>query len=273
MNGFISTVLNLTLSWIRALISNLWGLMTSGSGGHFYRFLADYWLYIALFVCLACTLVDLLVYFFRWRPDYVWRSRMHRTREKRPQPPKPEKTPVVYDEAPPQPVPMPAYAAPLEEVDMLWDADVPMQADWEAPPDAQPLPQPDPVVSYQDVQAGFAPPVPPEKLYVPSASYRAPLHPGLNQDAFRQSFGLQTDEESRQERTVLHAPAFRPFTVREEEPVKTASALSRFAKRARTFVGVDEVEDLSIHDLQSTVDVSQAFHAPVYPQPMDHKEG
>ena len=124
-----------------------------------------------------------------------------------------------------------------------------------------------------------APPVPPEQLYAPSDSYQAPVHPGLNEDAFRQSFGLQTDEEAMQERAVpvVRAPAFRPFTVVEEaeESPKVSNPFARFARRARDLVGMqDEENGPSIRDLQSTVDVSQAFHAPVYPQPLNHdREG
>ena len=132
--------------------------------------------------------------------------------------------------------------------------------------------QPEPASLYHDIQAGYAPAVPPQQLYVPSASYQMPVHPGLDEQAFRQSFGLQTDEEAMQDHAVpvMYAPAFRPFTVKDEvEEAPAPSRLSRLARRARTFVGAEDEDRPTIRDLQSTVDVSQAFHAPVYPQPLD----
>lgn len=300
MNGFVHSILSFMLSWIRALIANLWALLSSEDGGAFFRFLSQNWLFIVLFLCAAGVAVDLLVYFFRWRPDYVWRTRMRRLRRKKEPHPEPVSIPQepVYE----APAPEPAYAPtavyhplsrpytemqemnePLfDDGELLWEeAAAPVESDWaelEAPQFGSP--RPEPAAYYHDIQAGYAPPVPPEQLYTPSPSYQAPVHPGLNEDAFRQSFGLQTDEEARQERAVpvyvKHAPAFRPFTVVDEDAAsqKPDNPFARFAKRARSFVGMENEENApTIYDLQSTVDVSQAFHEPVYPQPNHHREG
>lgn len=302
MNGFVHTILSFMLSWIRALISNIWSVITSEDGGALYQFLQSQWLHIVLALFLLGVIVDLIVYFFRWRPDYIWRSRMHRPRRQKAEKKKKQKAAPMPESAPaPAPVyaasyaPSASYAAPtrvyapvqelnepvFDEEAALWEEAVqPVQTDWSA----QELPEfgaprPEPIAYYHDIQAGYAPPVPPEQLYAPSASYQSPVHPGLNEDAFRQSFGLQTDEEALQERAVpvVRAPAFRPFTVVEEnEPdARAANPFARFARRARTLVGMeDEGKGPSIHDLQSTVDVSQAFHAPVYPQSSNqHREG
>ena len=295
MNGFAHTILTLMLSWIRALISNLWSLLSSEDGGMLYRFLAGNWLRIVIVLCLGGVVVDLIVYFFRWRPDYVWRSRWRRLRHKQ------SGDEAFYEEE--APAPKPAYA-PLyqpvqtyspaaqqpaaaeqaledpvfDEEDAVWEeAAAPLETHW-MPQNASDFgaPRPEPVVPWRHVEAGYAPPMPPEQLYAPSASYQSPVHPGLDEDAFRQSFGLQTDEEAVQERVVVHAPAFRPFTVvDEEQQPQKPNPFARFARRARELVGVeDEDHRPSIHDLQSTVDVSQAFHAPVYPQPLNHhREG
>lgn len=299
MNGFSHTILSIVLSWIRTLIANLWEMATSENGGAMYRFLSQNWLKIVAAVCIAGMAVDLIVYFFRWRPDYIWRSRMHRRRRAAEETPEPE--PQMHHETQVyRPVSADAYAplhqrgmvyaptvdatqtyAPLQEMEPLfdeaapeWDAPAPVQTEWQP----QELPvygaaRPEPATLYHDIQAGYAPAVPPEQLYVPSASYQSPVHPGLDEHAFRQSFGLQTDEEAMQDHAVpvVRAPAFRPFTVKDEpeEEARTPSRLSRLARRARTFVGVEDEAQLTIHDLQSTVDVSQAFHAPVYPQPLD----
>ena len=308
MNGFIHAILSLTLSWIRALINNLWALITSEDGGVIYQFLSQQWLRIVLALCAVGMLADLIIYFFRWRPDYIWRSRLYRARRRkqRTEPeveeeriapafaqsePEPAAPTMAY--APMQPTSVYAPAAqptrfysPVQELDepvfddeeATWEESAqPLTADWE--PEQMPqfgAARPEPTTYYHDVQAGFARPVAPEQLYTPSASYQPPVHPGLDENAVRQSFGLYEDSEVLpQGIPVMRAPAFKPFTVVEETPVKQENPFARFAKRARTLVGMeDEDNALTIHDLQSTVDVSQAFHAPVYPQPLNrHKEG
>lgn len=301
MNGFVHSILSFMLSWIRALITNLWALLSSEDGGAFFRFLSQSWLAVVLFLCAAGVAVDLIIYFFRWRPDLVWRTRLRHLRRKKEARPEPLFTPQepAY-EIPASSEPLDAPTAvyhplsrpytemqemndPLfDDEELLWEnSDAPVEEDW-AELDAPQFgaPKPEPASYYHDIQAGFAPPVPPQQLYTPSASYQSPVHPGLNEDAFRQSFGLQTDEEAMQERSahayVKHAPAFRPFTVVDENAAaaRTENPFARFAKRARTLVGMeDEDHAPTIYDLQSTVDVSQAFHEPVYPQPNHHREG
>lgn len=290
MNGFANTILSFMLNWIRALISQIWRLFSGESGGLLFRFLTDHWLTIVAVLCIGGIVMDLIVYFFRWRPDYLWRGRFRRAERR--EPPE-EETPVLEEEAPepaapvysPEPVPQPTRVwAPIaepepEEANILWDAEEPLDLDWDA--SAAPefgAAKPEPIHSYHDIEAGYAPPVPPEQLYQPSASYRPPVHPGLDEEAVRQTFALQNEADYPPEQTplVVHAPAFRPFTVTREEdaPLKPTGALSRFAKRARDLVNIgDEEHQPTFRDLQSTVDVSQAFHAPVYPQPTNRKEG
>lgn len=65
------------------------------------------------------------------------------------------------------------------------------------------------------------------------------------------------------------SPYFRPFSDRGEadfSPPKTRG-LGTVAKRARNLLNADEaMENLSYRDFQPTVDVSKAFHSPVYPE-------
>ena len=114
--------------------------------------------------------------------------------------------------------------------------------------------------------------MPPEQLYAPAVSYQpeaenTSVHPGLDEEAVRQSMGLN------QNPSHIHAPAFRPFTVaRETELPVQQTAFQRFAQRARDFMVMDDGERKIIRDLQSNVDVSKAFHEPVYPQPYDRSK-
>ena len=83
MNGFTNTILSLILGWLRVFISNLWKLLTSPDGGTMYDFLSAHWKAIALILCVGGFVVDRVVYFLRWRPDYVWASRRAQKRKKR----------------------------------------------------------------------------------------------------------------------------------------------------------------------------------------------
>lgn len=300
MNGFTNSILSLLLDWIRALIASLWRLFSSEDGGTLYRFFSENWLVMLAVLCVGGMAIDLIVYLFRWRPYYVWFSRRRRSQRmddgEYPEelPPKdlyPEPSGMTEPYAPTAfatRVYAPVQEDAVQEDSVLWDADEPLDLELEAAEDGAAFgaPRPEPRYSYQHIQAGYAPAVAPEQLYAPSASYQPPMpepasmqvHPGLNDDIMRQSFGLFDEElpPRRPESIVMRAPAFRPFTAVEENDatMKTPGALSRLARRARNFVSMEDDENgPTFRDLQSTVDVSKAFHAPVYPQPMNHEEG
>ena len=286
MNGFVNTLLSVGLSWIRALISQIWSMLTSEDGGAFYRFFSEHWLGMVICLCVVCVLVDAVVYFFRWRPDYVWASRWRRLRRRQ------ETGPQERFDEEPAPPPAAAYAPvyqptqhwqPVQEeepvFDDAWGDEEPLELEWQI--DEQPAfgaPRQESAAYFRDVQAGFAPAVPPEKLYTPSVSYQPPaenentaVHPGLDEGIFRQNVGLE-EPEAPAAVPVMHAPAFRPFTaVSEPEPEKPQGAFQRLAQKARGFMALDE-EQKTIRDLQSSVDVSKAFHEPVYPQSFKHDE-
>ena len=302
MNGFVKSALVVLLDWIRRLITNAWKLLRSDDGSVFMRFLGRHWLGIVIAVCAVCIVVDGIVFFFRWRPDLVWatqlrRLRLKRTRRER----KPVEKPVKVKQPKPKPVPEPepypsfaplqqAYAnAPAVPAAQLWQqAQAQPQPVWDdnalwedddvwqdQPTVSYTRPQTPPASYYRDVQAGFAPALPPEQLYTPSATYQQPepepVHPGLDEEAFLQNIGLQPAPAP--QTPVAAPPVFRPFTVTQEPKPEAApqGALQRLAQKARGFIALDE-EQRSIRDLQSNVDVSKAFHEPVYPQTFDQTE-
>lgn len=282
MNGFFSSVLSFLLGWVRAAAGWLWRLLGSESAGAAGRFLAGHWVQLALLLCAAGVAADLLVYFFRWRPDYVWATRLRRlrrrvTRREHAGPAAQEEAALFPQEgaqavSPVAEAGVSPYARPAQSPDdpPVWDEPAP-QADWSAQPGEYGAPRPEPVTYYHDVQAGFAPPVSPDQLYAPSPSLQAPLHPGLDERDFRR-FGLQSG--AKRDSAVVYAPAFRPFTAASEDsPAPAPGPLSRLAKRARSLVSAQDEDAPTVRDLQPTVDVTRAFHEPVYPQPMDHKEG
>lgn len=341
MSGFANAILTLLLSWMRVLVNDLWTLFSSEDGSALYRFLAANWKVVVAVLCVGGFVVDRIIYLIRWRPYYVWSTklgRLRRTRREGPEIPQapfeqslvgeetaPEDetmfyppagtqvfAPVATDFAPPSapaaqetlryapleqgPVFVPE-APPMEDLDPVFDdtEDVWAQGDalvrplWDNPAEGMDAsfgaPKPEPIQAIRDMQAGFARPLPPEELYAPppvpppAEPADAPVHPGLDADAFER-FGLTQPPESLEDaapraRAVMHAPAFHPFTMRQDAaPVQSGGALRRLAKRARDLMGVeDEQHRPTIHDLQSTVDVTQAFHEPVYPKRNDRQGG
>lgn len=376
MNGFANAILTLLLSWMRVLVNDLWRLLSSEDAGIFYRFLAANWKMIVLILCAGGFVIDRIVYLIRWRPYYVWSSKLGRLRRGRverhggadaPQTeaarPAQDASAVSAGEEPPYPDdPAPyvpdlytqAYAPVVDEThayaparDLGFGAQdpamnqatvqyapldqgpfyAPYAQSYQPPQDLDPVfdepedrweegdalvrplwdnpaagmdssfgaPRPEPIQSIRDMQAGFAPPRPPEELYAPPpappvpppAVEAGPVHPGLDADEFRERLGLtqppslsSPEEEdvpqAQEARPVMQPPVFRPFTMRAGAQASTSGggALRRLAKKARDLVGVDDEEHgPTIHDLQSTVDVTQAFHEPVYPQPRDQQGG
>ncbi|MCE5342027.1 MAG: hypothetical protein LLF96_00345 [Eubacteriales bacterium] len=123
----------------------------------------------------------------------------------------------------------------------------------------------------RDVASGFAPPMDPEQLYAPHAA----VHPGLDTETLQQNIGLTpqgTLADTRSDRATY--PNFAPFST--AQPTVTAAkprALDVLAKKARSFVdGIDEKNPPTIRDLQSTIDVTNAFRAPVYPKKPSESE-
>lgn len=366
MNGFANAILTLLLSWMRVLINDLWRLLSSEDAGILYRFLAANWKLVVLILCAGGFVIDRIVYLIRWRPYYVWSSKLGRLRRRRagrhggmeaseaeaaypaqeppvpddPDPYAPEAFGETYvpdfdvtrayapaadfapapqspgmDQATVQYAPLeqgPFYAPytqpyqPPQDLDPVFDdaedrweeGDALVRPLWDNPAEGMDssfgAPRPEPIQFIRDMQAGFAPPKPPEELYAPPAApvpppavESTPVHPGLDAEEFRERLGLTqppplspTAEEEAPDgqaaRPVMQPPVFRPFTMRAGTQTSTSggSALKRLAKRARDLVGVDDEDHRpTIHDLQPTVDVTQAFHEPVYPQPRNQQGG
>lgn len=82
MNGFATAILSMLLSWIRSFVNNLWRLLGSESGGSLIDFLRDQWKMIFLVLCVGGFVLDRVIFFFRWRPDYVWSTRLGRLKRR-----------------------------------------------------------------------------------------------------------------------------------------------------------------------------------------------
>lgn len=353
MNSFANTTITLLLGWLRTFINNLWTIAGSAGGGTLFQFVAANWKFIVLFICICGIGIDLVIYFFRWRPYYVWNSKLGRlTKGKRKksatdthepfaahieqqpaqhasvaheqnesyesffQPPEPaEAVTVAHDEtitfAPqasnhnqtmtyaPQGY---AQPEPSESFDPVFD-DAP--ASWADETFVRPIhenayqnpnhdmegtfgmPMPEPINSLRDLHAGFAQPYVPEPAPPQVVETKAPVHPGLDSDAFRQNFGLSpagslsdfvSSEADDNDLQDDNANSFFPFASHmsnsESNQAKSRNPFANFAKKARNLVGgEDEDNPPTIRDLQATVDMRSAFHDPVYPERKDIESG
>ena len=134
MNGFTNSLLSVLLSWVRSLVGNLWSFAGSDGGGSFYNFMAAHWLTVVVVLCAGGFVVDRLIYLIRWRPYYVWGSKLRRllgARHREAQaPPEPAYVPPQDSEEPPTQTYAPAgfaHPAAQEPGDELNLGD-----DWEA---------------------------------------------------------------------------------------------------------------------------------------------
>lgn len=82
MNGFTNSILSILLGWLRLLIGQIWAALNSESGSRMLSFLQNHWKWLVLCLAAGGFLADRLVYFLRWRPDIVWRTRRRARRAK-----------------------------------------------------------------------------------------------------------------------------------------------------------------------------------------------
>lgn len=331
MNGLANAILTLLLSWLRMIIDRLWSAVNSETGSQFFTFLSRHWLTILIVLGVGGFLLDRIIYLIRWRPYLVRKRRReaeewneygyqeeggwqqsHNAFAAPAARSTPEPIPEVWNEpdyngAPDHPVYAQtavytpsaanhdAYKPPMDDIDPVfdeqteWNANEPLiePASFAQGVDVQPVSQ----QYMQDVNAGFARPVPPEQLYTPSPNTYAanaqpaaqplpqqesqPVHPGLDMNLLRHNMGLASSGETK----------LPPADYADEQPVSVAftpftqkAAMEQPAKKNRNpflnlmrLVG-DEAAKPSIHDLQSSVDVRNAFREPVYPQPLYRNE-
>lgn len=77
MNNFADSILELLLSWVRGILSDIWH-MFSGDGGSLFAWLGKHWLSLLCVLLIVGATVDLIVYILRWHPQRVWISTFNR---------------------------------------------------------------------------------------------------------------------------------------------------------------------------------------------------
>lgn len=78
MNGIADSLYNVLMGWFKTLARTVWDHLSDL--GDSVKNLGDNWLVIAVILVLAGIAIDWAVWFFRWRPDKVWRTRLQRMR-------------------------------------------------------------------------------------------------------------------------------------------------------------------------------------------------
>ena len=75
MNNIANSLLHLLLSWMRTLFGDVLSLTQNGGAGMI-AWLSKRWIPLAVILVLAGIILDAFVYLIRWRPQYVWRTRL-----------------------------------------------------------------------------------------------------------------------------------------------------------------------------------------------------
>lgn len=242
MNTFANTLFTMLFGWARGLIQQVWSAAASGRLSGFFTWLGDHWLWVALFLCAACTVVDFLVWLVRWQPYLVWRTKLRSVRRFfRGEHRRRRRFERGYRDAavPPELAPAPA-SAPAPD---LWS-----EAEW-----ASPAPQ----------AAENAYPAPPMET-IPENGYFQ--QPG-GQDAPRQRMFVPSDQyelppvDAPQRLENLYAsdlPAARRRRRSDKYDKKRGVWQQRLAQITRDDEGL-------LDGLPPAVDREAAFHEPVYP--------
>lgn len=77
MNTFVNSILELLLSWIRGIFSDIWAMLT-GDSGSFFAWLGKHWLSLVCVLIIGGVTIDWVIYILRWHPQRVWRSKFNR---------------------------------------------------------------------------------------------------------------------------------------------------------------------------------------------------
>lgn len=78
MRGFTTSLFNVLLGWIRTLVETIWDLAFSDGTSRWLQWIAENWFGLVVILCLAGVVIDYFIWFVRWRPYYVWGSKLRR---------------------------------------------------------------------------------------------------------------------------------------------------------------------------------------------------
>ena len=289
MNGFSSGLLSILLGWLQTLLTNLWRLLDSEGGSSFVSFITANWPILFVICCIGGFVIDRIIYFFRWRPDYVWRTKWARLRQKNDETIAEQYMPLAAQTPPPQAKvfypepdnpPFPQATTIMDEFHFEQPAPAHFHSDGftQASPVSMPVQTFAPQAQYHQnlTPQSIQQPTGVDVLSSPSPQTTSPIHPGIDLQTFHQNIGLadstllrDTFEAAPQEEPLVDFPdtTYVPY-YKEANATdhKRKGGLFSFAKKARDFVTLDDERPPSIRDMHAQVDMRSAFHPPVLPQ-------
>ena len=77
MNSFVNSMLELTLSWVRGVISDIW-TMLGGNSQSVFLWLGRHWLSLVCVLVIGGITADFVFYILRWHPQRVWFAKLDR---------------------------------------------------------------------------------------------------------------------------------------------------------------------------------------------------
>ena len=77
MNSFVNSLLEIILSWVRGIITDIWTIF-GGDSGSFFGWLGRHWLSLVCVLIVGGITADLIFYILRWRPQRVWFYKLDR---------------------------------------------------------------------------------------------------------------------------------------------------------------------------------------------------
>lgn len=77
MSNFIHSMLELLLSWVKGVFSDIWSML-SGDNGSFFAWMGRHWLSLVCVLLISGITLDLMIYILRWKPQRVWKSTFDR---------------------------------------------------------------------------------------------------------------------------------------------------------------------------------------------------
>ena len=247
MNTFANSLFSLLFGWAKNLIQRVWTGASNGSYGGFFTWLGDHWMWVALMICIAGTVLDFTIWMVRWQPYLVWRTNLRKLKSR-------------------------LHPGSIEE---SWNFKRGyaggIELDMTPPPEAQPE-----ILAWEEPQAPAAMDVYPQAQPAAAAPSYGPVG---ETPVYAQDEAAFQESESRQRQFVpaqeYEAPPLFPST-RSSAAYTTDLPAARRRRRSEKYerkkpvwtgrlISRDE-EDRLLDGLPPAVDRQQAFHEPVYPQ-------
>ena len=82
MNSYANMIFSAFFSWLKSVIQMIYSAVMQPDHWSLLTFIANNWILLLVILLVVGTVIDLTVYFFRWRPFEVWRSFFRRQRRR-----------------------------------------------------------------------------------------------------------------------------------------------------------------------------------------------